>query len=532
MDIQPTTLVCLCAGVQFSDDYDHVRLFDTTAERLNYFNSKLITTITGCTYQRQNKYISVPLLYDTIANCNYLYFQNPDGKYYFAFVNNIEYQNPSTSRVYFDIDVFQTWFTDDCFSECFVEREHVNDDTFGKNIVDEGLDTGPYLYHMDEAAQAGLNEILYVMGVTEIINAAGIPNPPQEGGGMYLGLYSALSYIAFSPDDYNTMANYIQAYSESGKADAIYTLFACPKDLLPGPIFATPTWLRQNSTITGIVANLPKPDSIDGYTPKNNKCFTYPFTSCLATDFITATKELKFELSYNPNNKIRVVIKKSLSPSSQALCTPLNYANGNIDDPYPDYSFNDSFQMGAWPQLAWLNDIYKNWLAQNELSITVSTLTSGITSAIGISTALAASNYAGALNSGISAASNIASTLTSVYQKSIVPDSLHGNSGAGNALIISDDYDLYLIPVTITNDYARRIDNYFNHYGYKVNTFKIPNIRGRQSWNYVKLQDANITLTCPVPAFERIKKIFLDGVTIWHTNDIKNYNLSNQITGA
>lgn len=46
--------------------------------------------------------------------------------------------------------------------------------------------------------------------------------------------------------------------------------------------------------------------------------------------------------------------------------------------------------------------------------------------------------------------------------------------------------------MSIKQEYARVIDNFFNMYGYKVNDVKIPNITGRLNWNYVKTVDINL----------------------------------------
>lgn len=522
MEISANTSIFLCAGVPFDNTYEHVRLFENMNDRLSYFNTLTVKRVTGCTYQRQNKYISVPFLYDEIANCDYLYFQNDtDGKYYFAFITAIEYQNPSLSRVYFEIDAFQTWFTSDSLRESFVEREHVNDDSYGANLVEESLETGEYVYHYDIAERANLSEIWYVMGVTEIVNATGIPSAPEQGGGVYLGIYSALNYIAFPPSETDTLENYVRTYSENGKADAIYTIFMCPKFLLPGVALGT-YWLPTDTTITGIVVNLNKPSTIDGYIPKNNKLFTFPYSLCVATDYTTAHKELKFEYSQNDNNKIRVEIRKDLTPTGQAVCIPYFY-NGN-----GQYSGADSFKMGGWPQCAWITNVYENWLAQNIASIGVGSVTSAISSGLAIVTG----QGAGAIGAGVTAFSNIANTMAALYQKQIIPDSLKGNSGNGNAWIMTGDYDLYLMPVSIRAKYAKRIDDYFTHYGYKVLEFKQPNITGRRYWNFVKLTECNINLNAPIEATEKIKGMFLNGVTIWHTNDIKNYSLNNEIIGG
>lgn len=528
MELTASTSVFLCAGVPFDNTYEHVRLFERGVERLAFFNSYSVKRVTGCTYQRQNKYISVPFLYDEIANCDYLYFQNEtDGKYYFAFITGIEYQNPSLSRVYFEIDVFQTWFTDDSLRESFVEREHVNDDSIGANLVEESLETGDFIYHLENETTAGLLNFAYVMGVTEIVNADDIPNPPEQGGGEYMGLYSALNYIAFANSSLDIMRKYIQTYSNMGKADAITSIFVMPIKLLPNGRMSAPVeWLEEDSAIVPLQVLCERPTNIDGYIPKNNKLFNHPYSQLLVTDYVGGSKSFKYE--YFKNN-VSFSLAKDLTPTSQALAFPHNY---NIGSNNFEWSVNESFSFGGWPQIAWLSDNYKNWLAQNKLSLIFSTSFGVINNLTSMFTAFANKDYDAVGSGALSSFQSIASTLISVYQKSIIPDSLSGNQGSGNILLSLKEYDLHFIPVSIRANFAKRIDDYFSHYGYKVLEFKIPNIYGRKYWNFVKLTECNINLNAPIEATEKIKQMFLNGVTIWHTNDIKNYSLDNTIMGG
>lgn len=148
MAINPNTTIYLCAGVPWGNDYAHVRLFQNMEERLSFLSTKIIATLDGATYQRDDKFVSFPANYETIANCNYMYYRN-NNRWYFNFITDIRFQNENKSDVYFEQDVFQTWFADDTLKISFVEREHTNDDTFGSNLVPENLETGEYVYNQN-----------------------------------------------------------------------------------------------------------------------------------------------------------------------------------------------------------------------------------------------------------------------------------------------------------------------------------------------------------------------------------------------
>ena len=85
----------------------------------------------------------------------------------------------------------------------------------------------------------------------------------------------------------------------------------------------------------------------------------------------------------------------------------------------------------------------------------------------------------------------------------------------------------YVMIKTIRPEYVEQITNYFKMFGYKVNKLEIPNTKSRESYNYIKTIDANIVGNIPANDLSAIKGIFDKGVTIWHTDEVGDYSLSN-----
>lgn len=86
---------------------------------------------------------------------------------------------------------------------------------------------------------------------------------------------------------------------------------------------------------------------------------------------------------------------------------------------------------------------------------------------------------------------------------------------------------------TIKSQFAQRIDEYFDMYGYKTNRLKLPNLSNRPNWNYVKTIGANIVPTTghgvPQEDLQEIKAIFDNGVTLWHnTTTFLDYSQNNR----
>ena len=84
----------------------------------------------------------------------------------------------------------------------------------------------------------------------------------------------------------------------------------------------------------------------------------------------------------------------------------------------------------------------------------------------------------------------------------------------------------------IRPEYAKIIDDYLSAFGYKVCRIKQPNITGRNSWNFVKTIDCVIDGNAPDYAIKNIRTLFDRGITLWHNNDVGNYELNNGIVGG
>lgn len=66
-------------------------------------------------------------------------------------------------------------------------------------------------------------------------------------------------------------------------------------------------------------------------------------------------------------------------------------------------------------------------------------------------------------------------------------------------------------------------------YGYQTNIVKIPNLKNRPNWNYIKTTGANILANIPQQDLAIIKSFFDEGITLWHNpSNFLNYNVDNR----
>ena len=91
-------------------------------------------------------------------------------------------------------------------------------------------------------------------------------------------------------------------------------------------------------------------------------------------------------------------------------------------------------------------------------------------------------------------------------------------------------HNIYVVGEHISDQGNKEIEEFLVNLVNKLNDVKIPNITGRQNWNYVKTIDCNFDGDIPQTDLNIIKAMFNGGVTFWHNPaNILNYSLSNNI---
>ena len=83
------------------------------------------------------------------------------------------------------------------------------------------------------------------------------------------------------------------------------------------------------------------------------------------------------------------------------------------------------------------------------------------------------------------------------YRHSLIPDTVNGQINSGDITYAYAKLNPSYYKMTIRNEYAKIIDDYFSMYGYKVNSLKTPNIHKRSNWDYIKCIDVNLEGNIP-----------------------------------
>jgi hypothetical protein len=125
----------------------------------------------------------------------------------------------------------------------------------------------------------------------------------------------------------------------------------------------------------------------------------------------------------------------------------------------------------------------------------------------------------------------IEQTEEKVRQAKAVPNSVSGNLGAGDlAFAIFGSVGFKFYNYQIREEFARKIDRYFDMFGYRVNEIKTPNLKSRRYWNYIQTIGVNLEGNIPQEALMELKNMYNTGLTIWHNpSNFLNYDLTNSI---
>ena len=541
-------------------DQENQLNFANATTQYNYFYglSKYVAG-TDFTYQRKDNIIRISAKYDDLISYNYVMYRNDNysNKWFYAFIEKMEYINDGMTSVKIKTDTFQTWQFDLTYKRTFVEREHTNDDTVGANTIEEGLEFGEYVisntHDVDLMTTSGTFKKgdFVMIGVTETpdhLDGVTMTSGAFSSSNIYNGIPSGLTYIYITSDK---IQKFVRMYNMNSKEDAIVNMFIIPQTLL-----------IDNPNVSGFILDFSKdgttfsiggfiwetdpdqtsyslttftqtaPSTLNGYVPRNGKMLCYPYTYARLTnnggadfvyrweDFTSRTAQFKVDASITQGMSIKAF--------------PQNYLNGGAGT--NEYEYGVTAQK--FPTCSWTTDFYLAWVNQQGANLAIQTgvqvgnaILAGTTgTGIGGAKAGAAGIAGGLVGTGLNVLSTVANTMQQIREASLVPDQARGNVNSGdvNFSIGKSGYTLY--SMTIKAEYARQIDDFMTMFGYKTNRVKVPNITGRANWNYVKTSRCYIQADIPQEDLQEIKNMFDNGITIWHNpTTFMDYSQSNAI---
>lgn len=538
MYIAPNSTIRLLSGVPIDKNQSDTLWFASVGAQTSYFMSKTVRTVTDATYQRlQRGYSRVEVPADQIYGCNYMMFQNTSfgNKWFYAFINNVEYINNEVSEIRFTIDPVQTWFFDYTLNQCFVERCTPTEDEIGDNILPEPVGLGEHVLN-------GTYEIIgsYRSGVQDPVNQGDFSsnmgivvqyiNPETNDssgsgfseGSMICGVYSAAELFVFGTSPSEITA--LKAFIESNKQhlDAIQGIYMLPLIAVDldseddiTTLYPDRKVLKQfSATLDCLMTGISKSTTLSGYKPRNAKCYTYPFTFYHVD--APSTQSLICRYEFFVQHRPRFIITLNATYPVEIALFPTSYKNGpNNTSPVGEHEYRpEKLSIQGFPQCSWSMDAYTAWLAQNSVPLSI-----GAISNVGMAVANGAGSSGGwlsALAGGLGAGvGTIADVEKQMYTASISADISRGSYNNGSNDVASERLKFKGGCMTQPYNYIKAIDEFFDAFGYAKREWMNVNIHARSRWTYVKTVGANVDGNVPADDAKYIADCFDRGIRFW-----------------
>lgn len=496
-----TSRIILASNMKPDRDYINV-LSLTDAQMLAAVTSNQTAAANNYSFIREERNaVKVNIAYSTCLTSNYMAFQNPDysNKWFFAWIDSVEYVGENTVRIKFTVDIWTTWHNSMNWLPVFVEREHVNSDNWKEHLEPEQLSFTDLICNWTKTVYFSN----FTVGVFWIPNDYSVPTTPYDINHKYATPCSVYQYplgLSGLHDLYSDLSNNGPLANCQIVAISIIPSAFIPED-------ETSKLIIFNNTVNYAV-DTAAAGNLDGYVPVNKKCFMYPF-NYIEVDNGNISKIYPYE-KFNGNIiQGNFSVEGGLLPNGAVTLYPVNY------DGKSDYNVAESLSLGNFPMIAFPIDTYAAWLAQKSTT----NITQGLFNTL--SGAAAGFGAGGMVGAVAGAAGGVLSSVTNYHTQSEAtkksPNEIKGTNSVDIDLVL-EKIGYAISQKCLRASDAERLDKFFSQFGYNVSTVKIPNYTGRSYWNYVKINGSAGYGALPESAREEINRILNQGTTLWHSH--------------
>ena len=525
--------------VPWNSDLKNVQSYNSRAEQISTIQGLLSNKYEHINIIRRDSDLILKGVNENLTQCNYLMYQNADisNKWYFAFIDNVQYNSLNSVIISHTIDVWQTYQFDITYYKNLILRSHVakSTDTVGRWLAPEPINVAPEF----ERKHNVFNDLSwtpqYVLHSTSVFNNT-TKKYEYKGNGTGATLSAEYGIFVNNDDDVQTV---VKKYGKLSAAEALksndddeYSNWI--SDLLTGQtidkavklisttsisqlqdhrdeligLYAIPSWVHDGSnkyatnaiTSKSVSVTLPTSTLACGYAPRNKKMLS---SLCKAYLFYN---ENGFKLPLKPE------LFTSGSPSFTVKSTELS-TNGFILQigSYADYTAKTN-------KISYRCENRLGYDANTGLDKVLNTLTSavGVVNAVGsVASQAFAGNVGGSVQGAVGAVQQSINMIDALGQRGV------STGESGDIMSITEKRAMPVFAdVSPTEAQCRYIDDYLDVYGYAINEIgKISSyMKNRSNWNYIQVANCNIKVSAPNDDVNKLKQMFESGVTIWHKN--------------
>lgn len=569
--ISPSTQIILCSGVNIDRSYAHTLRSDNAQDQFNKIVAYKKRVFDKNTYQRSNEgKLRIQVLADDIYDCNYLIFQNAafGNKYFYAFIDSIDYINNNCTEISYSIDVMQTWLFDFTMQQSFVEREHSSSDAFGENVIPENLGSGDLTVEQIKNfnfEDKGYTIVVYYVPQVSVTTATifehwnrdtpifstntWIEIPYATTNQTTCGYYVAgIHFDKTNPASVGKkLNNLVRAFNQ--RSNNIISMAEIPTAIFDACISYEKQDIITNTTLYKLETAIAQAKSFKYknqdkyYTPKNNKCYQYPYRQLMVTNNTGNTATFKWE-DFKTSQEANFEVQGTILPTTETVLMPLEYKQLSKD-------YSSALVLNEFINVAWNEDSFTKWWTQNKNSVALGMVSSAIGLGLGAASGIvapAATALEIGLKTAASAQKTIFDTIGQIKDAKNVPDQIYGQVGASSSRLINNKLGYTFYDMGTDGETIQSIDTYFTMFGYATKRVKIPNLFAvdsktkkslrRPRFNYLKTQGCVIHPSSARYGLnaadeEKICGIFDNGITFWENlEDVGNYSLDNQPSGG
>lgn len=542
---------------------EHTLVFDSKEEQEEYFKSQ------GSTYWGADNFtfikdgvIKVNGNVNEFYKYNYLMYKNTQftSKWFYAFIDRVEYVNEYVTLIFYSLDVIQTWYFDYSINKSYIERQHPSNDTYSEvaDSVASGKLVSIQRYEKDFM---GSYFVFLSNDVTKDDTTT------SEANSFVCGRYTIPCQVVYFPASKigaQDLNSFLQNVSNKGRADRIVSCVYIP--FLDDSQFSMTSHDVSSDvggfTVVDEIEIMESSKTIE-FTPSSlldlpyAKMRTMPYSEIRVTDMTTGhfiqLDFAKFNINTS-DNKIKFKVQCTISPTPSYKIIPVNYCGQPL-------AYDNALVINCNTVLPTINNQYASYLMKNsninnlnkefakgERSIATQgaklsrdqAMVNGTLGALGN---LASRNIGGAIQNGIGmyqANQNLGQRQQeinySAYEK-IAMISAQEDSASKNASQMTDICDgamerllyqngLLFSVFSLDNYYKENVTNFWKMYGYPVHTLGTVNHRvNYQDWCYTKVISPNIIgFGIPQQDLQEISSIYEKGITWWKKNKFKQYD--------
>lgn len=514
---------------------------------------------------------------------------NAQRKYY-VFVTKVEFINTNVTRLHFEVDVLQTYMFDLNFKQSYVERQHLNSANKVTENLDLGADYINISSTMHRQSIDDYFNTMLVIASQSLVDGSGASNHGKMVSGVASPLMyyfvlvpkqSGINTINFNGESIQQGDNpfkvfdafhleehankivgisYLPVFPYSATCTRVkigdvpphntpqYTYTITSKNtgiattyLLPSPIFGGAYKIIYNNVYgADVVSNYINQNvksTISSYMSNNgiteSKLRQYPFARVVLRDNLGSQLEIKPQ--YLDGNNLQVEMLPSISSVPKIAYRVTNYETGKNMTNALVTSVNADVEIindytATYVQGRKNSDLQaRNWgIAGNLLKGAGGVAIAGVSAFMGNPMGIAAgsSMVAGSM---VNTFNGISQHNAKYEDMERIPPSLESQAGASN-INIAYGYSFPQVDIEVADlEYLKRANSYMKQFGYAVKDVTDINLKTRTRYNFIKTIGCNVTGKVPQTHLDKVRSIFDAGVTLWHTNDMYNYQPANNV---